>query len=155
MKNETGMAQSLDALVEDLQTALDKIDSAIAKMDGAELFDTLWFVREYGDLSDTQHRILFEKLERANATHSARSGNALDIYLQRPDTPYRATWQLSVMDGQVQVIGKEFATFEAGKAAGDALLEFFHIAGRAGQFEYETPRPDGPTPCADACDLPF
>lgn len=156
MTNQTEIAQSLDVLVDGLQAALDKIDAALAEMDGRQLFDTLCLVRKYGNLREAHHRILFEKLEAANAEDSARSNHPLSIYLSRPDAPYRLGWQLAALDGQVTVMCRDFATFEEGKAAGDALLEFLNLAGRMSDFEYETPRPDGVKRPADlSSDIPF
>jgi len=94
MTYQNEIAQSLDALADELQSALDKIDSAIAAMDGPQLFDRLFFVEKYGDMNDEHHRILWEKLQKANAAHSAKSGHSLDIHLRRPDPTYRLQWQL-------------------------------------------------------------
>ncbi|MCC5992495.1 MAG: hypothetical protein JJT99_08215 [Rhodobacteraceae bacterium] len=134
-KNET--AQNLDALVDDLQSALDKIDVAIAQMDGAQLFDTLCFVREYGDLSDTHHRILLDKLEKANAAESARGNHALNVCVHRDQASQK--WECAVWDGQVDVLSKAFPTYSQAKAAGDMLHDFLIIAERAGCFDYQTP----------------
>lgn len=142
-------AKTLDEMADALAAPLTEIDTAIAEMDAGSKFNALCFVTEYGDFRDEHHRILREKLEKANAADSARGDHDLDIHLESPGwrigAHSRHNWQITVMDGHIAVASIEFPTFEEGKAAFDALCELIRIAGREGQFTYETPRPDGHT----------
>lgn len=150
------IAHDLDTLTGDLQSALDNIDAGIAEMDSASKFNALRFVQEYGDMRDEHHRILRAKLEKANAADAARGEGDLDVHLKRPgwgiDAYNPHNWQIIVMQGHCFVMAVEFPNFEEAKPAFDTLTLFMRLAGREGQFSYETPRPDGQT---DADPVPF
>ncbi len=145
------IAQELDRVTFGLRAALDKIDAHIKSLDSREKFDALQFVREFGDHRDEHCRILLEKLEKANAADSARGDHPLDVHLRAPDWSGQSGWFVHIVDGHADVASLEFATFDLAKAAFDAICAFLRIAGREGEFTYETPRPAP----ADADPVPF